>query len=219
MTRPLLLLLAIVVSGLAAANPVLVPLVAMVDFDPAGEVSLVMTPDGSGTSFAEAWGPGGGQVDATLWIQIVDDDGNPMFEFPAEDMWLQFAVNPGTAGGCIHYLYYEGGVFPPDGDSSPDGMVGWQLALRGGGWSEGPVTIYIMGMPAMATDYTELPGLPIRVNSPDIDGDLVVDLTDITLFAQDLGGPYHYRSDLCWDGEIDLSDIVLFVQGLGATCP
>ena len=33
-----------------------------------------------------------------------------------------------------------------------------------------------------------MPPLPVRVNSPDISGDLVVDLTDIALFAEDLGG-------------------------------
>jgi hypothetical protein len=220
MTRPILsfLVVFVLVAGLSVANPVMVPLVDVVEFGPPGEVSLCMTPDGSGTPFAAAWNAAGDPVDALLRIQIVDESNLPWPDYPAEDVWLMFDVSPGTAKGCVNDGYYDGGLFFPDDDSDGDGWFAWALPLRGGGWSEGPVRIYIAGMEAMMTNLELVPPLPIRVNSPDINGDLAVDLTDITLFAQDIGA-YHYRSDLHWDGVIDLADIVFFAQGIGAVCP
>lgn len=67
--------------------------------------------------------------------------------------------------------------------------------------------------------YCECPDLPIYFNSPDLNADGRVDLTDAALFAQDLGaGDAPFRSDLCWDGVIDLSDVAIFTQHLGAGC-
>jgi hypothetical protein len=205
-------------AGQAAANPIEVPVVTEVQFEPAQDVSLCMVPDGSGTSFAAAWDGDGHHVDATIRVQLSHEWGPEWPEFPAEDIWLGFYESPTNVTGCLDVSYYDN-AFYADGDSDELGMVEWTLPWHGGGWSTGPVTIYIYGGPAMYPDYSELPPLPLRVNSPDISGDLVVDLTDVALFVQDLGGPYHYRSDFCWDGVIDLSDIAIFVQGMGAVCP
>lgn len=219
MNRPILLVFILVFcAGTVAGNPVIVPLVDVIEFQPTSEVSLAVVPDGSGTPFAGAWNGDGVPVDATLRIWLVDDQGYPMDGFLAGDVWLRFPEYQGTVASCVE-IPYSGDVFFPDGDSDGDGMMQWTLPLRGGGWSEGPVELWIYGMRAMAPDFSEVPPLPIRVNSPDVNGDLEVDLTDITLFAQDLGGPYNFRSDLCWDGGIDLSDIVIFAQGIGAICP
>jgi hypothetical protein len=56
------------------------------------------------------------------------------------------------------------------------------------------------------------------MNSPDVNGDLEVDLSDIAMFAQIGFDTYDYRVDFCWDGEIDLCDVVQFVAHLGAGC-
>jgi hypothetical protein len=58
----------------------------------------------------------------------------------------------------------------------------------------------------------------LYVNSPDINGDLVVDLSDIALFSSDLNGTYNYRSDFNYDGNVNLSDIGVLSAGMGATC-
>jgi hypothetical protein len=58
-----------------------------------------------------------------------------------------------------------------------------------------------------------------RTNSPDLNGDLAVNLTDVSHFVGSFFGTYDYASDFQWDGVINLSDIVLLAQGLGSECP
>ena len=53
----------------------------------------------------------------------------------------------------------------------------------------------------------------LEIRSPDINGNLVVDLPDIVLFTQALGS-YATYADLRPDGVIDLSDVVIMVQAL-----
>jgi hypothetical protein len=48
-----------------------------------------------------------------------------------------------------------------------------------------------------------------RITSPDLTGDLLVNLADLVLFATDYLA-YNQRSDLQGDGVINLSDLSLF---------
>ena len=52
-------------------------------------------------------------------------------------------------------------------------MTEWVNPMFAGGYSQGPVLVLINGS-ALTTN----PGLPLKFNSPDINGDLRVDLTD-----------------------------------------
>jgi hypothetical protein len=61
--------------------------------------------------------------------------------------------------------------------------------------------------------------LDIAINSPDINGDLQVNLSDVVAFTQDYFGAYNYRSDFFWDGVLNLSDVARMAQGMGAICP
>jgi len=61
--------------------------------------------------------------------------------------------------------------------------------------------------------------LPIYVNSPDLNGDLAVNLSDIPIFASDFFGSYNYRSDLHYDGIINLSDLSRMAQSMGRSYP
>jgi hypothetical protein len=63
------------------------------------------------------------------------------------------------------------------------------------------------------------PGLDIQFNSADLSGDLVVNLTDLGIFAGDFNGAYAYRSDFRWDGALNLADVGLFAGAVGASCP
>ena len=56
-------------------------------------------------------------------------------------------------------------------------------------------------------------------NSPDINGDLAVNLSDVVLFSQDRYGDYNYRSDFNFDGVVNLSDQIILVGALGVGCP
>lgn len=58
----------------------------------------------------------------------------------------------------------------------------------------------------------------LDVNSPDINGDRTVDLSDIALFSGDLVAPA-FRSDYNHDNNVDLSDIALFSGWIGEVCP
>ena len=52
------------------------------------------------------------------------------------------------------------------------------------------------------------------INSPDINGDLAVNLGDLSLFATDFFGAYNYRSDLSWNGAIDIGDLTYMSRAL-----
>jgi len=56
-------------------------------------------------------------------------------------------------------------------------------------------------------------------NSPDLNGDLVVNLSDIILFARIYWGEYSYAADFYWDGQVNLSDLAMMIGTRGRTCP
>ncbi len=64
--------------------------------------------------------------------------------------------------------------------------------------------------------------LPITYNSADINGDLLVNLSDIVAFTQLLGGDFSthplYAGDFNNDTLINLSDIVRMTGGIGTGC-
>ena len=62
-------------------------------------------------------------------------------------------------------------------------------------------------------------GLDIQFNSADINGDLIVNLSDLGVFTTDYFGSYRYRSDFAWDGMVNLSDLGRFASAYGAGCP
>jgi hypothetical protein len=59
----------------------------------------------------------------------------------------------------------------------------------------------------------------LYINSPDINGDLVVNLTDYTLFSVDYNGSYNYRSDFNFDGYVNMGDLTILAGALGVDCP
>lgn len=83
-----------------------------------------------------------------------------------------------------------------------------------GGWSTGVTHATVNGAALTSHD-----GLDIRHNSPDLNGDGVVDLADIEGFAADYGAANACRSDLWNDGTVDLNDLSLLARSLDAQCP
>jgi len=218
MIGPLLVLVVTLITPAAQADSG-IPYVWSIEFAAAEEASIRIVPDGSGPTLPEAEDSSGFQIDASIEVMLVDLYGYPVVNFPGEDLWLQWFEVPGTIAGCTNSGGFPGGIFTADGANDADGRAVFTQPLRGGGWSEGPVTVFLNGMPAPDIWGGTFPPLPLRANSPDLSGDRLVDLTDITLFVQDLGGEYAYRSDLRWDCVINLTDIVLFSLGLGVVCP
>lgn len=178
---------------------------------PAGtQPVLYNVPDGSGASFTQARIINGVIVNATITLHMRDDGLNPIVGVPAVDMWLEkeIVANTGNFVPCL------GGTLA-DGPTDVDGVARWTQPLRAGGWSTSRTLVVVWGS-ALATNT----GLVLRHNSPDLNGDLVVDLADVPLFAADfMNRSNAFRSDLHFDGVVNLSDIAPLASALGRGCP
>jgi len=62
-------------------------------------------------------------------------------------------------------------------------------------------------------------GLALSFNSPDINADGVVNLSDAGEYTARLGGGYSYEIDFNYDGSENLPDAGYMRAGLGASCP
>ncbi len=181
------------------------------------EVSIFILPDGSGPALTEAMAYGGQTMDATISLRLIDCFHDPIATFPWEDIWIETEVE--TSISCPSL---SPGVFHPDGPTNASGEGTFSLPLSGGGWTEGPIWVYVLGNRALyaidCSSDTEHPPLSLRFNSADINGDGTVDLADVSLFAGDYFGEYQYRSDFFWDGVLNLSDLAPMASGFGITC-
>jgi len=202
------------ISIFMLANPALADLFfEFMEYDP-DQVDLVWTvvPDGSGPAAAEARCPDGSFWDRDLrlrpWFTIWGDPGGPQSlpaGFPAEDIWLV-----SESGGLVSCA---GGSTADLVDS--DGWIVWFSPLMAGGCNDtaDPTRLVVVGM--IIDSH-----IPCWFRSPDISGDLMVNLTDITLFTEALhGAAQAWRADFNRDDVVNLADIVVFTQGLGAVCP
>lgn len=175
-----------------------------------GQVSLFCTPSGSGAPLTAARALGvPGVVDATITLTLRDDDCVPIYMYPSEDLWLH--------GDRYGLAICAAGTIA-DGPTDAGGRTTFRAPLRAGGQSDAAagerLWVIVAGSPL--DDWP----LAILCNSPDIDGNLSVNLSDTVLYAQDLqAGAYAYRSDFHYDGELNLSDTVLYSRAIGAACP
>ncbi|MCP4574335.1 MAG: hypothetical protein GY838_18420 [bacterium] len=174
-------------------------------------LSLFSTPDGGGRAFAECFVVNGGSAvqDGTIALVVNDGLGVPIENFPAEDMWIAAGGTPGLvacAGNLISNF-----------NTNAAGETEWQNALFAGGFSTEVTRVYINGDELTTAGYA---GLAINHNSPDINADGVVNLSDSGFFATDLFvGPYNYRSDFNADGSLNLSDAGFLGTNIGSACP
>ena len=190
------------VPALADWGPDLYESSVTVDFE--GEASLCVYPNGAGPALNEAFNPWGYEVDATITLELRDGNNDPITGYPREDLWLESVDN--------------GLVFCPlgtmaDHDTDQNGQTTWSQPLNAGGHSSANCQVMVNGMPMPG------PGLPLHFNSPDLNADLTVTLTDLALFAGYFFGTYDYRADFNFDGTINLSDFALFAEGYLAHCP
>ena len=156
---------------------------------------------------------GGQPANARVDVFLVSYDWDPVPDFPMEDMWL----DPEASTDLVCPGFSPWGFFP-DQNTNVNGETHFENPLNGGGWTEGPVWFYLIGVRGATPEQVEFPPIPIRFNSPDINADGIVDLVDISLFATDYFGDYHYRCDYHWDGFLNLSDVAMLASGLGVAC-
>jgi len=181
-------------------------------------VSLCTLPDGKGEPLSQSYslGPAGpvSVVDATitsylLLCQPPPGAPTPVAFYPAEDIWL---------GTSLRGLRICPLGTIADGATDIIGRTTFSRAMSAGGQTSSLLgewtNVYVNGEPLTWQQ------LMIQFNSPDINGDLRIDLTDTVLYAGDwLSGAYAYRSDLCPDLQLNLSDTVLCTCGRGTSCP
>jgi len=168
-------------------------------------LTLFVVPDGSGVTFDQATLPYGGTEDATITLLLLDGNYDPIASFPAEDMWLESeddGLVPCVAGTIA------------DANTDADGKAQWLEPLLSGGQSQALTVIKVNGMLLELTS-----GVHLCFNSPDINGDLRVDLTDMQLFAVDFFSSYDFRSDFHRDGIVNLSDLPPMALAIGVACP
>ena len=169
-------------------------------------LTLLVFPDGGGAPLSQALLPWGDREDATITMNMWDVGENPIAYFPAEDMWLESRDN-----GLVPCM---GGTIA-DSNTDASGSTTWAAPLHAGGHSEALADVIVNG--SILGDSPS--GLALSFNSPDINGDLVVNLLDLQLFAVDYRYGYDFRSDFHRDGVINLVDLFWMVQAFGANCP
>ncbi|RKX28770.1 MAG: hypothetical protein DRP71_17015 [Verrucomicrobia bacterium] len=169
------------------------------------ERTVVMNvPDGNGKSFTEAVKVGGGDADATITLIVRDGAGVPIANYPFEDCWLE-SVDGGMVA-CV-------GGTTADASTDVDGMTEFQNPLLAGGSSLADTRVIINGNSLINT-------LPVSYNSPDLNGDGGVNLTDVQIFAGDFFAVgYAFRADLFFDNIVNLSDLPRLAAAIGAGCP
>lgn len=164
---------------------------------------VTIYPDGTGPSLVQR------QCDMVLWVR--DANTLPIPGYPAQDIWTD------DAGDASIALCQGGSV--ADADTDNDGRTTISGVVSGGGTNPNGMAVYVSGVAlTLLSDGTGGIAMDFWVNSPDINGDLSIDLSDISLFTVDLS-TYNYRSDYNWDGLVDLSDISLFANAIDTFCP
>lgn len=162
---------------------------------------LRVTPAGTGPTLAEV----GATVELVLRGPCEDD---VIAGYPFQDAILD--------DDLTNELNVCPGGSTADGNSDGQGRMTFSRALAAGGSTQ-TLRVFLAGQPIAQA-------LPIRVVSPDVNADRVVNVSDVGTFAGDFSaaattGTVAFRSDLNFDGVINISDIGIMAQHIGEVCP
>jgi len=175
---------------------------------------LLVCPAGDGATLAS--------IGSTIYVTVRDADGNPIANVPFGDLWLDdcFVFETPTFLPCVPIQTSSNA----DANSDANGSMTVSGTIKGGGCSD-HLMVVIQGAPLQDPNFpcdwlnfTNPLCLPIATRSPDINGDHVVDLIDVSLFASHFGTSYSGCEDLNGDGVVSLQDLALFAQHIGHTC-
>ncbi len=170
------------------------------------DVSVMICPacDGMAFSVAKTFGDVFVPMDATIEVYIRNNAGQALEGIAAENIWLE-----------------ESGInFCPDGniadsDTDATGYTEFAMPPCGGGCSD---NLTLGGYLAPGTPFNENPLPHIMFNSPDTNGDLVVNLIDLSVFAEAYFLPATYCFDFYWDDVMDLRDLSIFAEHYTHAC-
>ncbi|NIM20713.1 MAG: hypothetical protein GTO51_10880 [Candidatus Latescibacteria bacterium] len=162
---------------------------------------VLICPEGDGKTLSYAG--------ATITVTLKDYNGDPIPGVPAADFWLI---------GCLDGINLCGGSRSINADHPTDanGQTTISGTIIGGGCDDGLHVValgILVGCPPTS--------LQIKVRSPDINGDLTVDLVDFVTFALGFPNPpnsYDECLDFNDDGVINLIDVALFALHFVHSC-
>jgi len=146
-----------------------------------------------------------GGVGAGVSITVRDVNSVAIANYPAQDVWLKSAV-AGQVNLC------QGGL-TADANTDALGQTVMTGVPSGGGCTQGPMQVVLSGVALPITQ-----NLSIRMNSPDITGDLNTNLADVGPFSAALNGAYNFCADYFDNGVINLADVGIFSTHLGHVC-
>lgn len=200
----LLTLILVVCSGSLALAGVYDPTNSTAEMATDMELTMFNRPDGLGVAFAQARDIGGDTYDATITLVLRDAGDLPIASFPPEDMWLE--SRDGGLQACV-----QGAV--ADFTTNAAGETAWVNPLAAGGYSTDLCQVVVNGTPLASQT-----GMSLYFNSPDVNGDLVVDILDITAFQPIFNAGYDRAVDLDYDGVLDILDITRLTTAWLISC-
>jgi hypothetical protein len=162
---------------------------------------LYVCPQGDGPTFAAC-----GSI---INIHAADQTGTPIAGIPGADVWVE---------GCLGTMVLCGGSGSSNADSATgsNGNTTMSGGIGAGGCDIG-LLVSIQGVIVkdQATNCNTNKCLAFQISSPDINGDLIVDIIDLSLFAAGYTSPpkpYVLCYDFNCDGLVDIIDFSIFAQ-------
>jgi hypothetical protein len=150
-------------------------------------------------------------VGVVISVTVKDNAGLPVPGILATDFWV-------IGWGDTLNLCGGGGSANADSASNSSGQTTMSGAIAAGGCDSG-LQVVVQGVVlADPTDWSIPLCLPIIVHSPDISGDLLVDIVDFVLFTAAFTGTYNPCADYDCNALIDIVDFVLFTAHFNHLC-
>lgn len=175
---------------------------------------LFSCPQGDTDVFVDQVGGTGSGVGFLITVCVLQSDGTPIPNIPPSDFWLVDCDPINDAVLC-------GGSASSGADSLTNaaGMttLGGLGTLTAGGCADG-LTLVVQGFAIQdsLTNCTTAVCKPIDVRSPDIDGNLLVNLQDLSIFATSFPpNPLDPCCDFDINGIVNLQDLAKFAFHFG----
>jgi len=181
-------------------------------------LSMFLVPNGSGTPLSNCYDSTGNLVNAWISVTLRDVTGALAVNVPASSVQLEYLNSP--LAWCSSSWYPPPAHAPnlADAASNAAGQTMFSLAYHGGGWNMAPIQVWVLEINGVWSPIPTL--LNVFFNSVDINGDLTVNLIDVSIFAGDYyAAAPQYRSDFNFDGAVNLTDVTILSTNYGSSCP
>lgn len=166
---------------------------------------LLACPAGDGPTLAS--------IGATISVRLVDSAGTPVPGVPAADFWINPPVDFRLAPLCGGWQ-----SCPADHATDDNGETTISGSVAAGGLVGSDLFVCVQGIVLLGSASCLQP-LPLVIVSPDIDGNLTVDVLDFARFGMMYPpNAYDPRADMNGDAVIGVSDLALFTAHMGHAC-